>query len=192
MMRPQMLMIVVLAGSSLGYAHGPCWRAFTDTPIHERIFLPKSLVKQPTVADLTTAPVIGDTNVLGRLFDDPSKERAGQAGRSPASEVPLARLTVHCAGGLLNARNITKLLECTVIVPRELWLEHQSSSGRTGRYVLTLSDPTGEKFTVDLREGGCALVFFPDATYRCIMDRGYPCVQPLQPTASPNAAPPHR
>ncbi len=191
-MRPlQMAVFVLLVAGNVAQAHGPCVRAFTDTPIHERIFLPKALVKQPTVADLTNAPISGDTNLIARLFNDASKERAGGARMSLAPEVPLHRLTVNCARGLLNPRDVAELLNCTVIVPREFWLEHQSKRAKA-RYVFTLSDVAGEKFTVDLREGGCAVVFFPDGTYHCIMDQGYNCVRSLQPAVPTNAAPPNR
>ena len=185
----QKLLIVVLASTSLGHAHGPCVQAFTHTPVHERIFLPKTLVKeQPTVAGLTTTPFPGETNLIARLFDDPTKERAGLIGSGCAAELPLAGLKIRCAGDLLNTRNIAELLNCTVVVPRKHWVDHQTEWKRTGRYVFVLSDSAGEEFTIELREGGCAVVFFPDHTYRCIMDRGYACVQSLQPAAAPSVS----
>jgi len=193
MMHLQILITLVLASSGLAQGHGPCYRAFTHTPVHERIFLPKNLVKeQRIVADLAIAPIVGDTSLMTRLFADASKERPRLVVWPCASEVPLDRLTIQCAGELLNKQNVAELLSCTAVVPRAFWLEHQSKWKRTGRYVFRLIGPAGENFAVDLREGGCAVVFFPDGTYRCTMDKGYTCVQSLQLGAAPNAASPHR
>src|SRR5690348_309554 len=122
----RILLMLVLANSALGQSHGPCYRAFTDTPMHERIFLAKVLVKeQPTVAELPS-PATGDTNLMARLFANASKERAGLLALSCASEIPLGDLAVRCPGDLLSARDIRRLLSCMAVVPRKHWVDHQT------------------------------------------------------------------
>lgn len=48
------------------------------------------------------------------------------------------------------------------------------------RYVFSLIGPGGEEYVIDERVGACAIVYFPDGTYRCVMSPGWQCVTALR------------
>lgn len=157
-----------------------CLRVVAHTPQYERILLPKDspLAAGRTVFDLG-AVQFPDTNRIETFFANVGMERTNGLWTSCLSEVPVSELSLKCTGGLLSKADVSDLLATLVAVPRMGWTNHAAHSPAV-RYVFSLSNSRIGKFVIDERSGGCAIVFFPDGTYRCIMDSNYSCLKPLR------------
>jgi hypothetical protein len=169
-----------------------CLRVVGHTPQYERILLLKDspLAARRTLYDLGPVP-FPDTNRIDRLFADVGKERTNRLWTSCLSEVPVKELSLKCSGGLLSKVDVSDLLGTLVAVPRTAWTNH-AAHGSNPRYVFSLCNRRIGEFVIDERPGGCAIVYFPDGTYRCIMDSSYSCLKPLQPDGTANRSQPSR
>jgi hypothetical protein len=178
------LPLAFLAHASLvmGQSHVYCLRIIGHTPEYERILMPRGFILRPNdlrgVDDLRAGEQYAETNRIDRIFADPSRERTNGFWKSCLPELPMEALSFGRPGGLLSTEEVRELLRDTVTVPRPSWTNHIGSDDRNWRYVFSLVDSKKEEFVIDERYGACALVFFPDGTYRCVMDPGYSCLQP--------------
>ena len=143
---------------------------------------PKGSILRPStlrgVDDLKPADLYLGTNRIDHIFADNSAERTNGIFNSCLSEVPLDLLSLRCPGGLLSKADVSELLRDTVAVPRSVWTNHIEHIG--GRYVFSLVNAKGEEFVIDERPGACALIFFPDATYRCVMNPNWESIKAMR------------
>jgi len=157
-----------------------CVRAIGHTPFYERIFLAKGNPLRPStlrgVDDLGPLARYPETNRIDRVFTEFHKERTNGLYVSCLSEVPLSPVAFRAPGGLISFEQVRELLRDTVAVPRNSWTNHLGHTGG-GRYVLSFLDSKSGEIVIDLRAGGCAVVFFPDQTFRCIMPQGISCLK---------------
>lgn len=185
-------MFVLVQAVSVSAQTVYCVRVVGHTPQYERILQPKGspLAAGRTLFDLG-AVQFPDTNRIDRLFADVRMERTNRLWISCMSEVPMKELSLKCSGGLLSKADVSGLLGTLVAVPRTVWTNHAAHSSAV-RYVFSLSNSKIGEFVIDERSGGCAIVFFPDGTYRCIMDSNYSCLKPLQQDGPANRSQPVR
>ena len=178
------LAIMARAALALGQSNVYCLRIIGHTPFYERILIPKGNLLRPEtlrgVDDLDPGELYSRTNRIDRIFEDPTKERTNGLYASCLSEVPVSSVSLKCPGGLLTSEQVVELLRDTVVVPRTSWTNHNTAHGGGWRYVFSLATSKKEEFVIDERPGACALVFFSDGTYRCVMDPNYSCLKPLQ------------
>lgn len=157
-----------------------CSRTIGHTPHYERIFLAKGhLLRPPTmrgIDDLGPLARFPETNRIDQIFADVAKERTNGLYTSSLMEVPLSRVALQCPGDLISLEQVREVLRDTATVPRSSWTNHIGHV-EGGRYVLTLVDSRSGDIVIDLRPGGCAVVFFPDNTFRCIIPQGYSCLK---------------
>jgi hypothetical protein len=174
-------LLLVLAQSVLGQVY--CVRIIGHTPHYERIFLSKSDPMRPAalrgVDDLSPKELYRGTNRIDGLFAEAPRERTNHLLISCLPEIPVASLTMLSPGGLFTIEQVRELLRDTVAVPRSFWTKHMTHFG-THRYVFSLLGPESEEYVVDERAGGCAIVFFPGGTFRCVMNPNWECVKRLQ------------
>lgn len=175
--------ITLLFFAQLAFGQVYCTRIIGHTPHYERIFLSKSdFLRGPSlrgVDDIAPADLYRGTNRIDRIFADSSGERTNRFFQSCLSEVPVAELSLRCPAGLLTSEEVGELLRNTVAVPRSYWTNHMAPFGGW-RYVFSLAGSKSGEYVVDERPGACAIVFFPDGTYRCIMSPSWECVGALQ------------
>jgi hypothetical protein len=185
--------LLFLAQSVLGQVY--CVRIISHTPHYERILLSKGdPLRSPTlrgVDDLAAADLYRGTNRIDSVFADSSRERTNGFFASCLSEVPVGALSLRCPGGLLTSEEVGELLRDTVSVPRSCWTNHMTPFG-SWRYVFSLVGSKSGEYVIDERAGACALVFFPDGTYRCVMDPKWECVKALQQDGAANGSQPIR
>jgi hypothetical protein len=157
-----------------------CLRAISHTPFYERIFLSKGNLLRPStlrgVDDLGSLALYPATNRIGRLFLESTRERTNDLYFSCLPEVPTNAFAFSAPSGLISLQQVRELLRDTIAVPRTSWTNHIGHSGGN-RYVLSLVDSNREEIVIDLRAGGCAVIFFPDQTFRCIMPKNYSCLK---------------
>jgi hypothetical protein len=191
------ILLVVMARAALvmGQSNDYCLRVVGHTPFYERILLPRGHILRGTlrgVDDLSPAELYSGTNRIDAIFADATRERTNGFYKSCLPEVPVSTLTMRCPGGLLPSGQASELLRHTVVVPRISWTNHNIGNGGGWRYVFSLMTSKNEEYVIDERPGACALVFFPDGTYRCVMDPNYSCLKPLQQIAPADASQPFR
>ncbi len=157
-----------------------CGRVIAHTPTYERIFLSKGdplrTSTQRGIDDLGVLARSPETSRIDRIFADTAKERMNGLYASCLSELPLQAMALRGPSELISMEDVRELLRDTVAVPRSSWTNHTGHSSG-GRYVLFVVDSKGGDVVIDLRAGGCAVVFFTDQTFRCIMPRGYSCLK---------------
>lgn len=189
----RLAVLLFLAQSVLGGVYDQ--RIVGHTPGYERILLPKgNFLRPPTlrgVDDLSPSELYPGTNLVDRIFVDSSRERTNGIFVSCLSEVPVSKLSLRCPGELLTSEAVRELLRDTVAVPRSCWTNHMAHMG-SWRYVFSLAGGKGEDYVIDERPGACALVFFPDGTYRCIMSPHWASVIALQQGGTANGSQPIR
>lgn len=153
-----------------------CVRAIGHTPHHERIFFQRGsyMAAERVVSDAGQTLAFQQTNRIDQLFADIARERTVGLYTSCLDELPLADLRICDPGDLLFDWDVKNLLNHTVAVPRPKWVQHASHT--RGRYAFSLIDAAKQEYVIDLRAGSTAIIFFPDGTYRCLMDPNSQCV----------------
>jgi hypothetical protein len=173
----RIIALLLLAHPALAQVY--CARAIGHTPFYERIFLGKGHVLRPAtlrgIDDLGPLARYPETNRIDRRFTGAATERTNGLYISCLPDAPLDALSLRCPGDLISLEDVRELLRDTVAVPRSNWTNHIGHMGG-GRYVMSLVNSKSGDIVIDLRAGGCALVFFPDETFRCIMPQGYSCL----------------
>jgi hypothetical protein len=167
--------MVLLAQGAVAQVY--CVRAIGHTPHHERIFFQKGseMAAKRVIGDLGPALVFPETVRVHKLFASATGERTNHVYETCLPEVPVSQLWLKCAGNLLSQADVFALLSSTVAVPKSVWTNHVAHVG--GRYVFSLVGSGDKKYVIDLRGASTAVVFFPDGTYRCVMDPHSSCAQ---------------
>ena len=179
------LIAVALTDTGFTQTNMICGRAIGHTPFYDRIFIPKgNLLRPPTlrgVDDLEPGTRFPETNRTDLLFANVTRERTNGYYAPCLPEVPSTGTSVRCTGNLLSLTQAYEFLRHTVAVPRTSWTNHFSQHAgfrwSKSRYVASLIASDGRTFILDLRGDSCGILYFPDGTYRCLMDRGYHCLK---------------
>ena len=176
----RILLLLLLAQTGLGQSNVFCVRPISHLPNYERIFMAKGTVmRQGTlhgIDDLRPAQLFPGTNRIDGVFADPSRERTNGFYTSCLAEIPMENLELGNRDGVLSLQDVRELLRHTLAVPRDRWTYHMNHN-LGERYVFSLVGKNTGDYVIDEREGSCALIYFPDGTYRCLMDPNYSCLK---------------
>lgn len=173
---------VLLAIACAATAQSPrCSRPAGPLPLYERIFLPKGDQRGASIrgVDELDPAVFADAARLDALFANTAKERTNKFFSTFRTDVSLSTASLKAPGPLISGDAVDNLLRDSHAVPRDVWanhVAHLSSSAGKGRYIFTLTRDNNE-MSIDLRPGGCGIIFFPDKSYRCFIPANVGCAK---------------